>query len=189
MTSARAIARAAGRSPGATIGLAIVGLLALAALLAPILAPFPQDAGTATNLLATLQPPGPEHPLGTDMAGRDVWSRILFGVRVSVGAAVDPGHADKSRLYRFVAGLDQPSMPPGKRLPESDVDLLKRWIDAGAPKPAAIVAFPVGFVGAAESKEALHANPRGIPYATLLGRRGGSAMAAAVINALTRGTQ
>jgi precorrin-8X/cobalt-precorrin-8 methylmutase len=45
----------------------------------------------------------------------------------------------------------------------------------------------VGFVGAAESKDELHANPRGIPYAALLGRRGGSAMAASVINALTRG--
>jgi precorrin-8X/cobalt-precorrin-8 methylmutase len=66
---------------------------------------------------------------------------------------------------------------------------LLEMIDAGAPKPAAIVGFPVGFVGAAESKDELHANPRGIPYATLLGRRGGSAMAAAVINALTRGAE
>ena len=65
---------------------------------------------------------------------------------------------------------------------------LLELIDAGAPKPAAIVGFPVGFVGAAESKDELHANPRGIPHATLLGRRGGSAMAAATVNALTRGT-
>jgi precorrin-8X/cobalt-precorrin-8 methylmutase len=64
---------------------------------------------------------------------------------------------------------------------------LLEMIDAGAPKPAAIVGFPVGFVGAVESKQELHANPRGIPYATLLGRRGGSAMAASVVNALTRG--
>ena len=42
----------------------------------------------------------------------------------------------------------------------------------------------MGFVGAAESKAELHANPRGIPYATLLGRKGGSAMTAAAINAL-----
>jgi precorrin-8X/cobalt-precorrin-8 methylmutase len=62
-------------------------------------------------------------------------------------------------------------------------------IDAGAPRPAAITAFPVGFVGAAESKDELVANPRGIPFATLLGRRGGSAMAAAVVNALIRGAQ
>lgn len=64
---------------------------------------------------------------------------------------------------------------------------LLEMIDAGGPKPAAIVGFPVGFVGAAESKDELHANPRGTAYATLLGRKGGSAMAAAVINALTRG--
>lgn len=62
-------------------------------------------------------------------------------------------------------------------------------IDAGAPRPAAIVGFPVGFVGAAESKDELHGNSRGIPYATLLGRRGGSAMAASVVNALMRGAQ
>jgi precorrin-8X/cobalt-precorrin-8 methylmutase len=57
-------------------------------------------------------------------------------------------------------------------------------IDAGAPKPAAIIAFPVGFVGAAEAKAELAADPRGIPFATLLGRRGGSAMAAAAVNAV-----
>lgn len=66
---------------------------------------------------------------------------------------------------------------------------LLEMIDAGAPKPAAIVGFPVGFVGAAESKDELAANPRGIPYATLLGRRGGSAMASSVVNALMRGAQ
>ncbi len=64
---------------------------------------------------------------------------------------------------------------------------LLELIDAGAPKPAAIAAFPVGFVGAAESKDELRKNPRGIPYATVLGRRGGSAMAAATINALSKG--
>jgi precorrin-8X/cobalt-precorrin-8 methylmutase len=64
---------------------------------------------------------------------------------------------------------------------------LLEMIDAGAPRPAAIAAFPVGFVGAAESKDELAANPRGIPFATVLGRRGGSAMAAAVVNAISRG--
>lgn len=58
-------------------------------------------------------------------------------------------------------------------------------IDAGADKPAAIIGLPVGFVGAAESKAELAANPRAIPYITLLGRRGGSAMAAAALNAIT----
>ena len=63
---------------------------------------------------------------------------------------------------------------------------LLELIDEGTPKPTAIIAFPVGFVGAAESKQELHANPRGIPYATLLGRRGGTAMAGAAVNAITR---
>ncbi|MDX1576818.1 MAG: precorrin-8X methylmutase [Kiloniellales bacterium] len=54
----------------------------------------------------------------------------------------------------------------------------------GAPRPAAILAFPVGFVGAAESKEALIAAELDVPYMTLRGRRGGSALAAAAVNAL-----
>jgi precorrin-8X/cobalt-precorrin-8 methylmutase len=57
-------------------------------------------------------------------------------------------------------------------------------IEQGAPRPAAILAFPVGFVGAAESKAALIESALGIPYITLHGRRGGSAMAAAAVNAL-----
>ena len=62
-------------------------------------------------------------------------------------------------------------------------------IAAGAlPKPAAIVGLPVGFVGAAESKEALieHAADLGLPFITLRGRMGGSAMASAVLNALAK---
>ena len=54
----------------------------------------------------------------------------------------------------------------------------------GAPEPAAILGLPVGFVGAAESKEALVDHNQGVPYLTLHGRRGGSAMAAAAVNAL-----
>lgn len=54
----------------------------------------------------------------------------------------------------------------------------------GAPRPAAILGFPVGFVGAAESKAALAAT--GLPYLTLPGRRGGSALASAAVNALAR---
>ncbi len=54
---------------------------------------------------------------------------------------------------------------------------------AGAPRPAAVLATPVGFIGAAESKQALVEAGLGIPYVTLLGRRGGSAMAAAAFNA------
>ncbi|MBD8553741.1 precorrin-8X methylmutase [Rhizobium sp. CFBP 8762] len=56
----------------------------------------------------------------------------------------------------------------------------------GAPRPAAIIGMPVGFVGAAESKDALAADAHGIPYAIVRGRMGGSAMTAAAINALAR---
>lgn len=57
-------------------------------------------------------------------------------------------------------------------------------LDDGAPRPALIVGIPVGFVGAAESKAALATNPFGIPFLTVRGRRGGSAIAAAAVNAL-----
>ena len=57
---------------------------------------------------------------------------------------------------------------------------------AGAPRPAAVIGMPVGFVGAAESKAALAADPAGVPWAIVAGRMGGSAMAAAAVNALAR---
>jgi len=63
---------------------------------------------------------------------------------------------------------------------------LLEMLDAGAAKPAAILGIPVGFVGAAEAKEALAADPRGVPFLIVRGRMGGSAMAAAAVNALAR---
>src|SRR6185436_13083791 len=57
-------------------------------------------------------------------------------------------------------------------------------VEAGGQRPAAIFGFPVGFVGAVESKQALIDAHLGIPYLTLRGRRGGSAITAAAINAL-----
>jgi precorrin-8X/cobalt-precorrin-8 methylmutase len=60
-------------------------------------------------------------------------------------------------------------------------------IEAGGPRPAAVFAFPVGFVGARESKDDLIAAKLDLPYLTLRGRRGGSAIAAAAINALQDG--
>jgi precorrin-8X/cobalt-precorrin-8 methylmutase len=62
-------------------------------------------------------------------------------------------------------------------------------LDAGAPRPALIVGFPVGFIGAAESKAMLAADSRGVPFVALQGRRGGSAMAAAAVNALATETE
>lgn len=63
---------------------------------------------------------------------------------------------------------------------------LLEMLDRGCPRPAAIIGMPVGFVGAAESKEALAESPHGIPYAIVKGRMGGSAMTAAAVNALAR---
>jgi len=61
---------------------------------------------------------------------------------------------------------------------------LLEMVANGAPKPALILGMPVGFVGAAESKVALAANTLGLAFITLHGRRGGSAIAAAAVNAL-----
>lgn len=63
---------------------------------------------------------------------------------------------------------------------------LLEMLDDGAPRPAAIIGMPVGFVGAAESKDALAESKHGIPWAIVRGRLGGSAMTAAAINALAR---
>ncbi len=87
-------------------------------------------------------------------AAVDLWSADLAGAVVAIGNA-------PTALFRLLERLDE-----------------------GTPKPALILGFPVGFVGAAESKEELAANPRGVPYITLKGRRGGSAMASAAVNAL-----
>ena len=61
---------------------------------------------------------------------------------------------------------------------------LLEMIAQGAPRPALVLGFPVGFVGAAEAKAALAENALGLAYVALRGRRGGSALAAAAVNAL-----
>lgn len=63
---------------------------------------------------------------------------------------------------------------------------LLEMLEKGAARPAAIIGMPVGFVGAAESKDALEASSLGIPYAIVKGRMGGSAMTAAAVNAVAR---
>ncbi|MDR6263725.1 precorrin-8X methylmutase [Roseobacter sp. N2S] len=64
---------------------------------------------------------------------------------------------------------------------------LLELLDQGWPKPACILGFPVGFVGAAESKAELAARPRGCDFVALRGRKGGSAMASSAVNALAAG--
>lgn len=66
---------------------------------------------------------------------------------------------------------------------------LLEMLAEGAPRPAAIIGIPVGFVGAAESKVALAATTHGVPWITVHGRRGGSAIVAAAVNALASDTE
>ena len=61
---------------------------------------------------------------------------------------------------------------------------LLELIEQGAPRPAAVIGVPVGFIGAAESKAELAAHPSGLEYLVIHGRRGGSAIAAAALNAI-----
>lgn len=116
---------------------------------------------TANPVLCTLQ-----HPEVPALAARlsttrsaaavELWRPYLAGAVVAIGNA-------PTALLRLLELLDE-----------------------GIAKPALIVGVPVGFVGAAEAKAALAANSRGVPFLTVHGRRGGSAMAAAAVNALAR---
>ncbi len=78
----------------ALAGLAVLGLLALAAIMAPVLAPYPEDV-TAFHIERRLQPPSADTILGTDRMGGDIFSRLLFGARstllltiIAVGSAL-----------------------------------------------------------------------------------------------------
>lgn len=94
--------------------------------------------------------------LGTTRAAAavDLWGERLAGAVVAIGNA-------PTALFRLL-----------------------ELLAAGAPAPALVLAFPVGFVGAAEAKDALIAHRPGLAYVTLRGRRGGSGLAAAAVNAL-----
>lgn len=82
------VAAALRRNPLLAAGAVISALIVGVALLAPLLAPFPGDAGSDTHPLQTLQAPSLEHPFGTDQVGRDILSRVLYGARVSPLIAV-----------------------------------------------------------------------------------------------------
>jgi precorrin-8X/cobalt-precorrin-8 methylmutase len=90
-------------------------------------------------------------------AAAELWAPLLDGAVVAIGNA-------PTALFRLLELLEE-----------------------GAPRPALVLGFPVGFVGAAEAKAALAANALGLPYVALAGRRGGSALAAAAVNALAAG--
>ena len=87
----------------------------------------------------------------------DLWTDVMEGAIVAIGNA-------PTALFRLIERIEE-----------------------GAPRPALILALPVGFVGAAESKAELLRDDRGVPFVTLPGRLGGSALAAAAVNALASG--
>ncbi|MDE3059994.1 MAG: precorrin-8X methylmutase [Pseudomonadota bacterium] len=99
-----------------------------------------------------------------------------------------PGMAKKMKLTRSAAAMEcwrerlGGSVVVIGNAPTSLFRLLE-MLDEGAPKPAAVIGMPVGFVGAAESKETLAADGR-VPFVIVRGRKGGSAMAVAAVNAL-----
>ncbi len=72
------------------LGLFLTLLLLIAAVFAPMIAPYPEDAFGAINMSIKLKPPGLEHLMGTDEFGRDIFSRVLYGARLSlvVGASI-----------------------------------------------------------------------------------------------------
>ncbi len=115
----------------------------------------------ATELVVTLNEPGvPDlaKSLGTtrSAAAVELWRPRLAGAVVLIGNA-------PTALFHLI-----------------------ELIEAGGSRPAAIIATPVGFVGAAESKALLASGSLSIPYLTVLGRRGGSAIAGAALNAISR---
>src|SRR5688572_24229587 len=67
------------------------------------------------------------HGAGLRMSGLDLRTRESMLTGGERGAALSPGDPDKSRLYRFVAGMDNPAMPPGKKLSDEDIAVLRRW--------------------------------------------------------------
>jgi peptide/nickel transport system permease protein len=82
-----ALVRALRRNPLLLTGATIALLLVLVGLLAPLLAPFPGDAGTLTHPTDSLLPPSAQHLFGTDQVGRDLLSRVLYGARISLRIA------------------------------------------------------------------------------------------------------
>ena len=77
------------RNPTLVAGGIVLGLIVLVAILAPWIAPYPNDAGNATHPFQVLAPPSSSHPFGTDLVGRDLLSRVMFGARISLRLVVE----------------------------------------------------------------------------------------------------
>ena len=114
----------------------------------------------ANKVICTLDDPAvpdiaAQHRTTRSAAAVELWRRHLGGAVVAIGNA-------PTALFHLL-----------------------EMLESGAERPALILGFPVGFVGAAEAKAALADNQLGIPFIALAGRRGGSALAAASVNALS----
>ncbi len=72
------------RNPLFIIGLAVVTMLVIVSFLAPYITPYPEDARHGINFAEKLKPPGFEHPFGADALGRDIFTRVVFGARMSL---------------------------------------------------------------------------------------------------------
>lgn len=88
ITALRSAHGAFRRSPLLMTGGFLAAIIVITAVLAPLLAPYPADAGSATHPLATYLPPSSHHWFGTDQVGRDILSRVLYGARISPLVAV-----------------------------------------------------------------------------------------------------
>jgi precorrin-8X/cobalt-precorrin-8 methylmutase len=130
----------------------------------------------------------------SEMVAHGITRRTLPASNAVICTLGDPGVPEQARLRgttRSAAAVDlwqshlKGAVVAIGNAPTALFRLLE-LLDAGAPQPAAILGIPVGFVGAAESKEELITDSRGIPYLTVRGRLGGSAIVAAAVNALAR---
>jgi peptide/nickel transport system permease protein len=88
MPRGKALQRGLAANPLLRVGGALVLLIVLVAIVAPLIVPFPGDAGTATHPFEVLKAPSAAHWFGTDNVGRDLFSRVLFGARVSPAIAM-----------------------------------------------------------------------------------------------------
>jgi precorrin-8X/cobalt-precorrin-8 methylmutase len=147
-----------------------------------------------------------EWSTGAVAAGRQALAAgatiLVDSAMVAAGVMIDPDRiictlrhpetallAEAERTTRSAAAVEQwrPHLPGAVVAIGNAPTALFRLLELlayGAPKPALVLGFPVGFVGAAEAKAALAAFGHGLEFITLRGRRGGSALAAAAVNAL-----
>src|SRR6516164_7160369 len=127
-----ALRRGLRANPLLVVGAIASACIVVVALLAPLLAPFPGDAGTATHPFTVLHPPSAQHWFGTDNVGRDILSRVLYGARISplialivlliagaIGiplglAAGHPDHRDHRDRHQLVALVREADPRPGR---------------------------------------------------------------------------